>query len=410
MNKEETKRLIVVGGGAAGFFTAINFAESHPDYSILILEKTTKLLSKVKVSGGGRCNVTHACFDNSMLVKKYPRGEKELRNLFSRFNPSDTIEWFKKRGVELKTEPDGRIFPTTDNSETIINCFLSQAERLGIKIKTEVDIKQIRIDDKKQFALQANGGGVFICDKLVVATGGQAKEESYVWLKDLGHTIIKPVPSLFTFNMPGNPITKLMGVSVPQVRVRIADTKLETQGPLLITHWGMSGPAILTASAWGARILHDMNYNFTAIICWLPDYSEESLNQLISLHKKNNAAKIIYHDYLFSLPKRLWEYFIHKADIKSNQRWGDLNKKQNNTLVKTLLSDEYGVSGKTTFKEEFVSSGGIHLKEIDFSTMQSKIVPNLYFAGEVTDVDGVTGGFNFQNAWSSAWVAATNIQ
>ncbi len=399
---------IVLGGGAAGFFAAINCAQMHPDCSVTLLEKTNKLLSKVKVSGGGRCNVTHACFDNSLLVKNYPRGEKELRNVFSRFSVTDTIKWFEERDVQLKTEADGRMFPITDNSETIINCLLSEAERAGVKIKLGVDITDSIKNADGSFLLHVNGGGNFTCDKLVVATGGSSKETSYAWLETLGHTIIKPVPSLFTFNIPFNPVTKLMGVSVPQARVRIKDTKLETEGPLLVTHWGMSGPAVLKASSLGARHFHDVNYNFTAIINWLQEYSEEQLRNTIADHRKQNGAKIISNDCPFELPKRLWDYFTDKAEIKPNTHWADLSKKQNNLLVSILLNDEYHVQGKTTFKEEFVTCGGISLKEIDFSCMQSKVVPNLYFAGEVIDVDGVTGGFNFQNAWSTAWVAAKN--
>jgi len=401
--------VIVIGGGAAGFFAAINCAQLHSDCSVTLLEKTNKLLTKVKVSGGGRCNVTHACFDNSLLVKSYPRGEKELRNVFSRFTTTDTIKWFEKRGVKLNTEPDGRMFPTTDSSETIINCLIREAEKSGVKIKLGVDISEIIKNTDGSFTLTVNGGGSFTCDKLIIATGGNAKETAYEWLRKLGHSIIKPVPSLFTFNMPGNPLTKLMGVSVPHARVRVAGTKLETKGALLITHWGMSGPAILKASAWGARQLNDLNYDFTSLINWLPNFSEEQIKEELNTHKKENPSKLILNNCPFELPKRLWEYFVNKTEIHPNTRWADLSRQQNNSLVKILLKDEYQVYGKTTFKEEFVTCGGINLKEIDFASMKSKIVPNLYFAGEVIDVDGITGGFNFQNAWSTAWVAVKNI-
>lgn len=400
--------VIVIGGGAAGFFSAINCAQLHPGCSVILLEKTNKLLAKVRVSGGGRCNVTHACFDNSTLVKNYPRGERELRNVFSRFTTTDTVKWFEERGVKLKTEVDGRMFPVTNSSETIIDCLVQEAQKSGVKIKCGVDIQEVLKNAEGSFTLKANGGGSFTCDKLIIATGGNAKEAAYEWLKKLRHTIAKPVPSLFTFNIPNNNVTKLMGVSVPYARVKVAGTKLETEGPLLITHWGMSGPAILKASSWGARQLNDLYYDFSALINWLPDLSEESLRNKLTQHQKQNSKKVILNDYPFELPKRLWEYFADKAEIKPTTRWADLNKKQNNTLQQILLNDEYHVQGKTTFKEEFVTCGGISLKEIDLASMQSKIVPGLFFAGEVIDVDGITGGFNFQNAWSTAWIAAKN--
>lgn len=403
-----SKHIIVIGGGAAGFFAAINAAQNHPENTVTILEKSSKLLSKVRVSGGGRCNVTHACFDNSLLVKNYPRGEKELRNAFSRFSTTDTINWFKQRGVELKTEADGRMFPITDNSETIVNCLMQEAEKANIKIKLNVDIQEIIKNDSGTFTLKANGGGMFECDTLIVASGGNPKTEAYDWLKKLGHTIIKPVPSLFTFNIPNDPITQLMGVSVPHAKVRVTGIKLETEGPLLITHWGMSGPAILKASAWGARQLSDLNYNFTAIISWLPKHTEEKIRIVFANQREENPSKTILGNCPLELPKRLWEYLVLKSNIPETTRWADLTKKSANFLSHMLINDEYKVMGKTTFKEEFVTCGGIKLNEIDLATMQSKIVPHLYFAGEIIDVDGITGGFNFQNAWSTGWIAAQN--
>ncbi|MEO6884221.1 MAG: NAD(P)/FAD-dependent oxidoreductase [Bacteroidia bacterium] len=405
----QSKKVIVIGGGAAGFFAAINCAQIHPDYEIILLEKSSKLLSKVRVSGGGRCNVTHACFENNLLVKNYPRGEKELRNVFSRFTTSDTIHWFEKRGVTLKTEADGRMFPDTDKSETIVNCLMQEAEKASVKIKMNVDIEEIILQTDASFLLKAIGGGSFSCDKLIIATGGNPKSEAYNWLRAVGHTIENPVPSLFTFNIPNNAITQLMGVSVPHAKVRVLHTKIETEGPLLITHWGMSGPAILRASAWGARQLSDLNYRFTAMINWIPFYSEEKLRLELSDFRSKNSAKMMLTHFPLDLPKRLWEYFIHKATISESTRWADLPKKELNLLIAILLTDTYNVQGKTTFKEEFVTCGGIRLKEIDFKTMQSKVVPNLFFAGEIIDVDGITGGFNFQNAWSSGWIAAQSI-
>ncbi|MGQ0828942.1 MAG: NAD(P)/FAD-dependent oxidoreductase [Bacteroidota bacterium] len=403
-----SKYIIVVGGGAAGFFAAINAAQLHKNCTVTILEKNSKLLSKVRVSGGGRCNITHACFDNGALVKNYPRGEKELRNAFGRFTTTDTINWFEQRGVKLKTEADGRMFPVTDQSQTIIDCLMHEAERAGVKIKMNVDILEIQ-KTEDQFLLKSNIGITFTCDKLIIATGGNPKEAAYDWLKKLGHTIIKPVPSLFTFNIPNNPITQLMGVSVPHAKVRITNAKIETEGPLLITHWGLSGPAILKVSAWGARQLNELDYNFTAIINWLPKYTEEKLRIEFIEQRNENPTKLMLNNCPVELPKRLWEFLLKKADIPDTTRWADLPKKNANVLINTIINDEYNVAGKTTFKEEFVTCGGISLKEINFTTMQSKIMAGLYFAGEILDIDGITGGFNFQNAWSTGWVAAQNI-
>lgn len=402
-------RVVVIGGGAAGFFAAVNVAEINPDAEVIILEKSNKLLAKVLVSGGGRCNVTHACFDNGLLVKNYPRGEKELRGAFNRFTTEDTIAWFKQHGVILKTEDDGRMFPVTDNSETIANCLLQAAHNLNIKIKTGVAVKEINIQTDKTFSLKTDTDYNPQCDKLIIASGGNPKNENYNWLSRVGHSIVTPVPSLFTFNIPNNEITKLMGISVPHAKIKVANTKLETEGPLLITHWGLSGPAILKASAWGARILHDLNYDFTALVNWLPAYKEEGLRETLIEYKNNNPSKNVGGNSPIDIPKRLWEFFLHKATIIETNRWADINKKQINTLVNILLNDAYQVKGKTTFKEEFVTCGGINLKEVDFSTMQSKLIPNLYFAGEVLDIDGVTGGFNFQNAWTTGWIAANGV-
>jgi predicted Rossmann fold flavoprotein len=405
----DRKRIIVIGGGAAGFFAAVNAAQLNGDVEVMLLEKSNKLLSKVRVSGGGRCNVTHACSDNGVLVKNYPRGEKELRNVFSRFTTSDTTKWFEERGVKLKTEADGRMFPETNNSETVINCLVNEAEKTNVIIKQGADVKEI-LKVENGFSLIIHGGGEFTCEKLIIATGGNPKAEAYEWLKKVGHTIVKPVPSLFTFNIPDNPITQLMGVSVPLARVKVAGTKLETEGPLLITHWGLSGPAVLKASAWGARTLSDLNYHFNSLVNWLPKYTEEKLRIEFNNQKEESPAKLICGNCPVELPRRLWEYLVKKSGISEDVRWADLSKKHSNLLVNHILNDEYKVKGKTTFKEEFVTCGGVSLKEIDLGTMESKMVPGLYFAGEVIDVDGVTGGFNFQNAWSTAWVAANNLK
>jgi predicted Rossmann fold flavoprotein len=404
-----SKHIVVIGGGAAGFFAAINCAYKNADNQITIIEKSSKLLSKVRVSGGGRCNVTHACYDNSLLIKNYPRGEKELRNVFSKFSTQDTVEWFQQKGISLNTEPDGRMFPSSNSSETIINCLLKEAEKNNINIRLNTEIIAAEILPDERFIINIKEGKKIQADAIIVATGGNAKEENYKWLKNIGHSIKTPTPSLFTFNIPNNEITKLMGISVAHVKLKVTNTKIESTGPLLITHWGMSGPAVLKASAWGARELNHLNYSFSISINWLPKYNEEKLRIEFANQRQEHAAKTIINSNYFELPKRLWEYFMSKVGIPDNTRWADLSKKQMNALISTLLSDGYKVQGKTTFKEEFVTCGGVDLKDIDLSTMQSKKVKHLFFAGEVIDVDGITGGFNFQNAWSTAWLASQNV-
>lgn len=399
-------KVIVIGGGAAGFFAAINTAKKHPDYSISILEKSNKLLSKVRISGGGRCNVTHACYENQLLVKNYPRGEKELRSVFSRFSVNNTIEWFNKHGVELKTENDGRIFPSSNSSESIVNCLLGQAEKHKIAIQQNFDVTGIKVNNNGTFSVHVNNDDNLVCDKLIIATGGNPKAKAYEWLE---HAIVPPVPSLFTFNIPNKSLTELMGVSVTKASIRVPKAKLQSEGPLLITHWGISGPAILKASAWGAKSLHELNYNFSVFINWTGDESELSLRTLFEDERIHNGAKLTVKNNPLNLPRRLWEYLVNKANINDTVRWADLSKKLLNTLINHILNDEYPVQGKTTFKEEFVTCGGVSLKEIDLSSMQSKKIKNLYFAGEVIDVDGITGGFNFQNAWSTAWIVSENI-
>ncbi len=401
--------VIIIGGGAAGFFSAINSAQINKGCTVVLLEKSSKLLSKVRISGGGRCNITHACFDNDALVKNYPRGEKELRNVFSRFTTTDTIEWFRSRGVQLKTEPDGRMFPESNTSETVIQCLLQEAKKSDVQIRLNIDIQEVIKTAEQEFLLKTADSQLFRCKKLVIATGGNPKEQAYDWMKALGHTIVKPVPSLFTFNIPDHPITELMGVSVPLAKVKIKTAKLEVEGPLLITHWGISGPAVLKTSAIAARILHEQNYEFTVAVSWLPKYTEEKIRIEFSNQREENAAKLVVSNCPFDLPKRLWEYFTIRSGIDKTIKWADLTKKNLSDLVSCLINSEYTVKGKTTFKEEFVTCGGIKLKEINFATMESKIVPNLYFAGEVMDIDGITGGFNFQNAWSSGWIAAKNM-
>jgi len=404
---EDKKTIIIIGGGASGFFCAVNTARLNPNTKVILLEKTAKLLAKVRISGGGRCNVTHHCFDNRELVKNYPRGEKELNTCFNRFSVVDTIQWFEERGVKLKVEEDGRMFPVTDNSETIINCLLQEAQKYNVDIRTNCGVhKIIPNTSTNTFTLILANGEVLYCNKLVIATGGNPKKSSYDWLHELGHTIEEPVPSLFTFNIPNNKLTELMGVSVTQAKVKIVGHKLEYQGPLLITHWGLSGPAILKLSAWGAKLLSTLNYNFTIQLNWVPKFNEGKLRNELDDICKANLSKLIVNTKSFDLPKRLWEYLLYKVGIANAIRWADLSKKKFNTLINVLIKDEYIVSGKTTFKEEFVTCGGVNLKEINLKTMESNIVPNLYFAGEVLNIDGITGGFNFQNAWTTGWIAA----
>jgi predicted Rossmann fold flavoprotein len=402
------KKLIVIGGGAAGFFCAVNAARINPDLEVMIVEKSNQLLSKVKVSGGGRCNTTHACFEIPELVKKYPRGQQFLKKAFHYFNTNDTIQWFAERKVELVAEADGRMFPSTNESQTIINCLLNEADRYSVKVLMQTDIKSIEKKDDK-FILATATNKEFIADDLCIACGGFPKASMFQWLTMLGHTIETPVPSLFTFNMPGNKICSLMGLSVPMATVKIMGTKLVEQGPLLITHWGMSGPAILKLSAWGARTLADVSYQFTIMVNWLSNYTEQSLRE--SWHDLRNelAAQKMANKNPFGLPNRLWNYLLHLSEIKEDTRWADLPSKEQNKLIKNLTAGEFVVDGKTTFKEEFVTCGGIKLSEIDPNTMQSKKMTNLFFAGEILDIDGVTGGFNFQNAWTSGWIAANAI-
>lgn len=409
------KRLIVIGGGAAGFFCAVNAARLNAALEVVIIEKTGKLLSKVKVSGGGRCNVTHHCFSIAEMVKKYPRGESFLKKAFHHFFTKDTIEWFKERGVELKAESDGRMFPVTDSSQTIIDCLMREVNKYGVEILMNREVKGVTIDhgpwtiDQKQFAIDLGNDTIEYADYVCIASGGYPKASQFDWLKNSGNTIQEPAPSLFTFNMPGNTITALMGITVEQVAVKIIGTKLSESGPLLITHWGMSGPAILKLSAWGAKELKMKNYEFVIHMNWVPAFNENSLREKFQQIRFDIAAQKIVNRNPFGLPQRLWQYLLQQSGIHEDMRWADLPAKEQNKLVKNLCAQEFAVKGKTTFKEEFVTAGGITLNEIDHNTMQSKINPNLFFAGEVIDVDGVTGGFNFQNAWTTGFIAAKAI-
>ncbi|MDN3678109.1 NAD(P)/FAD-dependent oxidoreductase [Flavobacterium paronense] len=396
--------IIIVGGGAAGFFTAINIVEKNPKLKVAILERGKTVLEKVRISGGGRCNVTHACFVPNDLVKFYPRGEKELRGPFHQFCSGDTIEWFEKHGVELKIEEDGRMFPTSDSSQTIIDCFLLATQKLGIQILTGQSVQSI-FKATDYWKVETNHE-TFACQKLIMTTGSNPK----IWdmLTELGHTIVAPVPSLFTFNIKDNRIKDLMGLSA-FAKVKVKNSKLEASGPLLITHWGMSGPGILRLSAWGARELFDKNYQFTLQVNWLNEVAfEEAIDTLKEL-KQEHAKKAVSKKSPFEFPNRLWESLVLASGIESETKWADLSKKQLTDLTNQLTNGEFQVNGKSTFKEEFVTAGGIDLKEINFKTMESKLHENLFFAGEIVNIDAITGGFNFQNAWTSGYILAETI-
>ena len=398
--------VIIIGGGAAGIFAAVNIGAKNPNLKVVVLEKTTKLLSKVKISGGGRCNVTHACFDPKELVKYYPRGEKELRGPFHQFQPGDTIAWFAERDVELKIEDDGRMFPITDNSQTIIDCFLKEIEKYNIDIRYQSAVEAIHPSDNG-FKLQLQQVEI-TCTNLIIATGGFHKLQGYDFMQQLKHTIIPPNPSLFTFNLPKNDLLSLQGV-VSQVEIKILGSKFAESGPLLVTHWGVSGPAILKLSSWAARWLNEKNYAFDFMINWLPNHDEDSLKALFNGYKQNTGSKKVYNQIQLDIPKKLKHFLLSKANISADLKWADVNKKQLNKLIQLLTADIYPSKGKTTFKQEFVSCGGIKLSEVNFKTMESKLFPKLYFAGEVLNVDALTGGFNFQNAWTTAWIAAQEI-
>lgn len=405
MNK---KRLVVVGGGAAGFFCAVNAARVNPALEVIILEKSNKLLSKVSISGGGRCNVTHACDSIADMVKKYPRGAAFLKKAFHHFFTNDTVAWFAERGVKLKTEADGRMFPVTDSSQTIIDCLMKEANKYSVEILMNKEVKELlKVDNK--WSLVFKDGNLMETDFICMASGGYPKTVQYDWVIRSGHHIEEPVPSLFTFNMPGNNITALMGVSVEKVTVKIFGSKLVEEGPLLITHWGMSGPAILKLSAWGARELAKCDWQFSIMVNWVPAFNENSLREKFQKIRFELAPQKIINRNPFSLPNRLWEYLLKQSGVKEELRWADLPAAAQNKLIKNLCAAEYAVHGKTTFKEEFVTAGGVQLNEIDFNTMQSKKHPGLFFAGEIINVDGVTGGFNFQNAWTTGWIAAKAI-
>lgn len=395
--------IVVIGGGAAGFLGAITCAEANPQHRVIILEKTSTLLAKVRISGGGRCNVTNACFDPAVLVQNYPRGSAALRGPFTRFQPRDTIEWFTRHGVRLKTEADGRVFPVTDRSATIVECLIAAARQADVEIRTSVTITSIELDDRSGFVVRSRNGEPLRADRVLLATG--SNRHGYEWAAVLGHTIEPPVPSLFTFTISDPRLHGLAGVSVPDALVQIEDTRLHQRGPVLITHWGLSGPAILKLSAWGARVLHDRQYQSDLRITWLPDQKDDQLRQRLLAIKVDQARQIIGTISPLGLPLRLWQRLIDAAGIAAGQRWTELSNRQIAALIEQLLRGVYQLQGKGEFKEEFVTCGGVKLDEVNFKTMESRVCPGLYCAGEILDIDGVTGGFNFQAAWTTGWLA-----
>lgn len=395
----------IIGGGAAGFFAAIQAKENHPDAEVIILEKSQKLLSKVKISGGGRCNVTNGCTSIAELSKAYPRGEKKLKKIFNVFYTRDTIQWFENRNVPLVTQEDNCVFPVSQDSQSIIDCFMNEAERLGIIIEIGRMVEQLIPDSNKIKILFRGNELVHEFDKVIVATGGSPKKEGLLWLEKLGHKIETPVPSLFTFNMPSESVTELMGIVVEKTLTSIQGTKLKSDGPLLVTHWGMSGPSILKLSAFGARILAEAGYKAKLQVNWVSVQNYESVMEELKNITKEAPQKQLQNYRAYLLPERLWHFLLQKIEIPPTKKWNELGKKDLNKLCNILTNDVYSVEGKTTFKEEFVTCGGVSLESINFKTMESKVVPNLYFAGEVMDVDGITGGYNFQAAWTTGFIA-----
>ena len=403
----------MIGGGAAGFFGAIACAKAHPHTQVTLLEASRQPLAKVRISGGGRCNVTHACFDPAGLVQNYPRGGKALRGAFSRFQAQDTVNWFAAQGVKLKTEADGRMFPITDSSETIVDCLLKAASSAGVEVRTGAAVTSVaRQEDEFEICLKSGENLLgdrkalrLSADRVLLATG--SSQIGYQIATALGHQIEPPVPSLFTFNVLDNRLRDLAGVSMDSVSLRLSvdGSQLEQTGPLLITHWGLSGPAVLKLSAWGSRVLHDCHYQATLLINWLPQYNSDLRQQLL-LVKSESAKKVIaLHRGVDKMPHRLWQYLVSRVGIGGEDRWAGLSNKTLNLLIQELTQGQYLIQGKGVFKEEFVTCGGVNLKEVNFKTMESRCCPGLYFAGEILDIDGVTGGFNFQSAWTTSWLA-----
>ncbi len=402
-----------MGGGAAGFFAAIACAEASPDAEVTVLERTPHFLTKVRISGGGRCNVTHRCFEPRELTKRYPRGERALIAPYQRFQASDTVEWFEARGVKLKTEADGRMFPITDSSETIINCLLGEARRRGVKLRANCGVEKVeRIERSADslvraplFRLTLANGEALECDRLLLATGGCRTPALGALAVSLGHTLEPPVPSLFTFHIQTPWLHELAGVALESAEASVPGTGLRERGALLVTHWGLSGPVILRLSAWGARALHELDYKFSLHVNWLPDRPADQLARDLQTRRNCQAAKLVVNFPIAPLTARLWEQLVLAAGIARDTRWSALSSAQQHRLIQQIARAEFQVTGKSLNKDEFVTCGGVRLKEVDFKTMQSRVCPGLFFAGEVLDVDGITGGFNFQAAWTTGWIA-----
>ncbi|MFP4009157.1 MAG: NAD(P)/FAD-dependent oxidoreductase [Spirulinaceae cyanobacterium] len=406
MLNETFCKVVVIGGGAAGFFGAIACAERHPHSQVMILEAGRKPLAKVRISGGGRCNVTHHCFEPALFIQNYPRGGKALRGAFTRFQAQDTVKWFASRGVALKTEADGRMFPVTDSSQTVIDCLQKAAQNAGVDLRTGVRVENVKKGETGGFTVHLKTGEIVECDRVLLATGSNPK--GYQWAQSLGHKLISPVPSLFTFDITDPRLQDLAGISVETVSLRLLETgknKLEQIGPLLITHWGISGPAVLKLSAWGARELRDRAYRMPLQINWLPQYNNETLRQHLLEIKEQHPKRKIITNCPFDLPKRFWQKIVSYIGISPDKPWAELAKKELNQLIQELNQGRYEIQGKGVFKEEFVTCGGVNLKEVNFKTLESRICPGLHFAGEILDIDGVTGGFNFQSAWTTGWLA-----
>ena len=404
-----SERIVIVGGGAAGFFAALACAEAGNAGEIIILEKTAQFLSKVRISGGGRCNVTHACFNEREFTTRYPRGERALIAPFKRFNAGDTVAWFAERGVKLKTESDGRMFPVTDSSQTIIDCLLAAAQKTGVKLRANCGVENVAPKTGGGFELTLTNGEILSCDKLLLATGGCRTPALGQLAVSLGHTLEPPVPSLFTFHITEPWVRALAGVTVEMAEVAVAETKLSERGAVLLTHWGLSGPAILRLSAWGARTLHEKNYHFTLRVNWLPHLNEEKLAAEFLKRRQTQGAKLVSNLPIAPLSARLWEQLALAAGLAREARWAALSRPMQHQLIQQLLHTEFLVTGKSLNKDEFVTCGGVKLSEVDFKTMQSKLYPGLFFAGELLDIDGITGGFNFQAAWTTGWIAGQTM-
>ena len=399
-----SKRVAVVGGGAAGYFFAVHLVKLVPGVKVIIVEKTSKILTKLKVSGGGRCNVTNALNAPNKLAENYPRGKAFLKKVFTKFSSNDTVKWFDHEGVKLKTESDNRIFPETDSSQTVIDCFLSLSQKNGVELKMGAPVEMI---SKSEKGLLLNGSELF--DYVFVASGGSSKIDGYNPLSACGHAIHRPLPSLFTFNIPQNSLKGLEGVAVASVKIKIEKSTLQSEGAFLVTHWGISGPAVLKLSAWGAEELAALNYSFKTYLNFVSAGNSETIREDILKYKELNKNKLVSGHRLFDLPSRLWERLCELSLVEQELKWHEISKLKINKLVENLSNFQLEVKSKTTFKDEFVTCGGVSLDDVNNDTMESLKMPNLYFGGEVLNIDGITGGFNFQAAWSTSWMAAQNV-